>query len=213
VCVKVQCSKQYRVLYINYYIAVLVMQIALYFGSFNPIHMGHLIIAQHVLAFTQCKQLWFVISPHNPLKESASLLPEQHRLHLVRLAIEDNAQFKASDIEFRLPRPSYTIDTLTYVQEKYPQHQFSIVMGGDSYANITRWKNYEQILKHYPIIMYQRPGFSLPNVPPHELILLQAPLLDISATIIRQYIQSNKSIQYLVPNTVQEYIIANKYYH
>ena len=113
------------------------MHIGLYFGSFNPIHIGHLIIANHILDVTDAKQVWFVVSPHNPLKETSSLLNENHRLHLVNLAIEEQPKFKASSIEFKLPKPSYTIDTLTYMQEKYPQHTFSVIMGGDSIQNIT----------------------------------------------------------------------------
>jgi nicotinate-nucleotide adenylyltransferase len=187
------------------------MDIGLYFGSFNPIHIGHLIIANHVLHNSNCKQIWFVVSPHNPLKESSSLLQEQHRLHLVRLAIEDEPNFKASNVEFSLPRPSYTIDTLTYLQEKFPQHKFSIIMGSDSLQNLPKWKNYEQILAHYKLLVYQRPNTT--SALEHANIeYLQAPLLDISATYIRNCLKSKKSIKYLVPDAVAADIAANSYY-
>ena len=135
------------------------MKIGLYFGSFNPIHTGHLIIASHIIENTDLKKIWFVVSPHNPLKPAASLLNEYHRLHLVRIAIDGDNRFKASDVEFKLPQPSYTINTLAYLTEMYPTHQFVIIMGSDSYCNLHRWKNYEQLVKNYSIIVYNRPGF------------------------------------------------------
>jgi nicotinate-nucleotide adenylyltransferase len=188
------------------------MHIGLYFGSFNPIHIGHLIIANYVLHNSTCKQIWFVVSPHNPLKESSSLLNEQHRYHLVRLAIEDEPAFKASNIEFSLPRPSYTIDTLTYLSEKYREHSFSVIMGSDSLQNLPKWKNHEQILDKYKLLVYQRPNSQLPAELHSNISILQAPMLDISATFIRETIRSGKSIKYLVQPAVEEYILANKYY-
>ncbi len=188
------------------------MKIGLYFGSFNPIHHGHLIIAQHMLDNCGLQQVWFVVSPHNPLKESKSLLNENNRLHLVRLAIEDQPKFRATNVEFSLPRPSYTIDTLTHLAEKYPKHDFSIIMGSDSLENLPKWKNYEQILKHYKVLVYNRP-----NTKPIEKLIAQvqmidAPLLDISATYIRNKIANRQSIQYLVPADVADYIELNRYY-
>jgi nicotinate-nucleotide adenylyltransferase len=188
------------------------MQIGLYFGSFNPIHTGHLIIANHVLHAVALKQIWFVVSPHNPLKETSSLLNENDRLHLVQLAIEDNTKFKASNIEFKLPRPSYTIDTLTYLTEKYPQHEFTIIMGGDSIQNIKKWKNYETLLANYKLVIYQRPGFDSKPIQQENITYLQSPFLDISSTYIRNKIKQKQSIKYLVAPTVEEYILANKYY-
>ncbi len=117
------------------------MKIGLYFGSFNPVHMGHLIIAEHIADNTDVQQVWLVISPHNPFKQQTSLLNSYHRLHLVKLAIEDNPKLQASDVEFKLPTPSYTIDTLVYLEEKYPLHQFVIIVGSDSFQNIKKWKN------------------------------------------------------------------------
>lgn len=189
------------------------MKVGLYFGSFNPIHIGHLIIANHVVEHTDVDQVWLVVSPQNPLKPAASLLNEYQRLHLVQLAIENNERLKASDVEFKLPKPSYTIDTLIYLEEKYPNHRFSLILGGDSYSNIGKWKNADVLQKNYPLIIYQRPGFELSKATVLDNItLLNAPLLDISATSIRQSIKEKKSIQYLVSDAVRNEIEKNGYY-
>ncbi|GBL35662.1 probable nicotinate-nucleotide adenylyltransferase [Filimonas sp.] len=188
------------------------MNIGLYFGSFNPIHVGHLIIASHVLNHSQLDRIWFVVSPQNPLKESAGLLNEHHRFHLVQLAIENEPKFKASNIEFSLSRPSYTIDTLTYLAEKHPQHQFSVVMGSDSFQNITKWKNYQQLLAQYALIIYQRPACPVDHTLNARIEVLEAPLLDISSTYIRNLIREKKSIRYLVTDEVMNDIQANGYY-
>lgn len=188
------------------------MNIGLYFGSFNPVHTGHLIIASHVVNYTDIQQVWLVVSPQNPFKESASLLNEYDRLHLVNLAIDDETRIKASDVEFKLPRPSYTIDTLTYLKEKYPQHQFSIIMGSDGFQNLPKWKNAELLIKHYPIIVYRRPGFEIADDWNAQLTVLDAPMLDISATLIRHNCKEGKSIRYLVPEKVKEEIERNNYY-
>lgn len=189
------------------------MKVGLYFGSFNPIHIGHLIIANHVAEHTDVDQVWLVVSPQNPLKPAASLLNEYQRLHLVQLAIEDNAQLKASDVEFKLPKPSYTIDTLVYLEEKYPNNKFSIILGSDSFSNIGKWKNADILQKNYNLIIYQRPEFAIANNPANKNItVLNAPLLNISATAIRQYIKQKKSIQYLVTEKVRQEIEKNRYY-
>ena len=188
------------------------MKIGLYFGSFNPIHIGHLIIASYVANHTEMQQVWFVVSPQNPLKPSSVLLNEYHRLHLVHLAVEDDLRLKASDVEFKLPRPSYTIDTLTYLQEKYPQHEFSVIMGSDSFQNLPRWKNFELLVKNYPIIVYKRKEFAITDTFGANVVLLEAPMLEISATEIRENIKSGKTIRYLVPEKVREEIEQNSYY-
>jgi len=188
------------------------MHIGLYFGSFNPIHIGHLIIANHVLQHSEIDKIWFVISPHNPLKESHSLLNEYHRLHLVELAIESNPKFRASNVEFSLPKPSYTIDTLTYLSEKFPLERFSVIMGSDSFSNIARWKNYQQLLDQYELIIYRRPGFEVAKMNTGHIQVMDAPMLDISASFIRQQIQAKKSVQYLLPDPVWEYVRTNRYY-
>jgi nicotinate-nucleotide adenylyltransferase len=192
------------------------MQVGLYFGSFNPIHHGHLIIANYLLENTGLDQIWFVVSPQNPLKPSASLLNEYHRLFLVQAAIEGENQLKATDIEFKLPKPSYTVDTLAYLQEKYPAplYQFSIVMGSDSFQNLPKWKNYSWLLQHFPVYVYKRPAHeTLPSFPEaRKITVLDAPLLPISATHIRKNIKEGKSIRYLVPDAVREEIERNGYY-
>lgn len=188
------------------------MHIGLYFGSFNPIHTGHLIVANHAIEHTDIDKLWFVVSPHNPLKDANSLLNEYDRLHLVRLGIEDNPKFRASNVEFTLAKPSYTIDTLTHLSEQFPLERFSIIMGSDSFQNIHRWKNYEYLLKHYPIIVYLRPGFEIDEKHGADITILEAPLLQISASFIRKEVQERRSIRYLVPDNVAEYIDTNNYF-
>jgi len=188
------------------------MHIGLYFGSFNPIHTGHLIIANHVIEYTDIDKIWFVVSPHNPLKDSHSLLNEYDRLHLVNLAIEDNTKFRASNVEFQLPKPSYTINTLTYLTEKFPLERFSVIMGADSFQNIHRWKNYEQLVAGYTFIVYNRPGFEVTETHGAAITVLDAPILDISSTYVRKQVREKKSIKYIVPNNVQQYIEENRYY-
>lgn len=188
------------------------MEVALYFGSFNPIHNGHLIIANTILREGDFDKLWFVISPQNPLKPQASLLNEYHRKYLIDLAIEGESKLKASSVEFKLPRPSFTIDTLVYLTEKYPAFKFSVIMGSDSYQNLGKWKNFELIIKDYKIIIYERPGFMVPKGLPKNICCVKAPLLDISSTNIRELLRNNKSIKFLVPDLVKEEIERNHYY-
>lgn len=188
------------------------MKIGLYFGSFNPIHTGHCIIAQHVLNNSPLDQVWFVVSPQNPLKSTASLLNEYHRLHLVRLAIEGETNLKTSDIEFHLPRPSYTIDTLTYLKEKYPLLDFAVIMGSDSLQNIKKWKNHELLLTLYEVYIYKRPGWEVDNISHPNIKIVNAPLLQISSTHIRENIRKKQSIRYLVPDKVMEEIERYGYY-
>lgn len=188
------------------------MHIGLYFGSFNPVHIGHLIVANHIAEHTEVDKIWFVVSPHNPLKDSHTLLNEYDRLHLVNLAIENNNKFRASNVEFHLPKPSYTIDTLTYLAEKFPLERFSVIMGSDSFQNIHRWKNYEQLIANYSIIVYNRPGFEVKETHGATLSVVDAPLLEISSTYIRTLIKEGKSVRYIMPDNVWEYIVANRYY-
>jgi nicotinate-nucleotide adenylyltransferase len=188
------------------------MKIGLYFGSFNPIHNGHLIIASYVANHTDIQQIWLVVSPQNPLKPSSVLLSEYNRLHLVQIATEDDPQLRASEVEFKLPRPSYTIDTLTYLEEKYPHHEFLIVMGSDSFQNLSKWKNYKILLEKYTIIIYQRAGKEVTGVLPLNTTIIKAPLLEISATSIRRDIKEGRSIRYLVPEKVREEIEMAGYY-
>ena len=188
------------------------MQIGLYFGSFNPVHIGHLIIANTVLSASKLDKLWFVISPQNPLKASSTLLSEYHRKHLIDLAIEGENKIRTSNVEFSLPKPSYTIDTVTYLSEKHPSHTFTIILGSDSYTNIKKWKNYELLLKNYRIIIYERPGFEISDPLPSTVSLVAAPLLEISSTLVRDRIKNNQSIKFFVPDVVKEEIERNHYY-
>lgn len=188
------------------------MKIGLYFGSFNPVHVAHLIIANHILNETDIEKVWFVISPQNPFKSESSLLNEYHRLHLVRLATEDDNRIKASDIEFGLPKPSYTASTLAYLAEKNPEHEFCIIMGSDSFQNLHKWKNYEVIVKNYTVFVYRRPGFEIENQTGVKLQILEAPLLQLSATQLRKYIQEGKSVRYMIPDKVLEEIEKGRYY-
>jgi nicotinate-nucleotide adenylyltransferase len=188
------------------------MKIGLYFGSFNPVHVGHLIIAGYAAEHTDLEKVWLVVSPQNPFKKEQTLLNEYHRLHLVQLAIDDDTRLRASDVEFSLPRPSYTIDTLTYLREKYPQHEFAMVIGSDSLQNLPRWKNGEQIMRDHDLYVYVRSGHPVTNDVGPRVKIMNAPLLDISATAIRNNIRSGKSIRYLVPEKVREEIERNSYY-
>ena|SRR5258705_5057503 len=188
------------------------MNTGLYFGSFNPIHIGHLIIANHVLNETTIDKIWFIVSPQNPLKESKTLLNEFDRLHLVRLAVQEDNRMKCSDIEFNLPRPSYTSNTLAFLSEKYPEHKFSIIVGSDSYQNFDKWKNFETIVDNYPIYVYKREGYEIKKTFNRKPEILDAPIIQISASQIREYIKSGKSIRYLVPEVVREEIESRKFY-
>lgn len=187
-------------------------KIGLYFGSFNPIHIGHMAIANYMLEFTDLDKVWFVISPHNPLKEKKSLLADYHRLEMVHQALEDEYDMKASNIEFNMPQPSYTIDTLTWLDEKYPDKEFVVIMGGDSIDSLHKWKNYEALLEEYKIYVYARPG-SNHDVNLHEHIkIFHAPQMEISASFIRNSIKDGKNIRYFLPKKVWEYIKDMNFY-
>jgi nicotinate-nucleotide adenylyltransferase len=188
------------------------MHVALYFGSFNPIHLGHYSIAQSVLEQKLCQEVWFVVSPHNPLKSKNSLLGAKERLELVQLAIKENGQMQASDLEFSLPQPSYTYDSMQAFGLQYPSYTFSIIMGGDSFANITKWKNYEQLLKEYEIILYKRNGAHIDETLSNKLNILKVPFINISATAIRNCIKQNKTYRHLVPELIWEKLQQSDYY-
>jgi nicotinate-nucleotide adenylyltransferase len=182
------------------------MKIALFFGSFNPIHIGHLIIANYIAETQNVDKVWLVVSPHNPLKEKSSLLNEYDRLYLVNLAIDGNQKLEASNIEFFLPKPSYTIDTLTYLKEKFPQHEFSLIMGGDNLTSISKWKNYELILKNHLIYLYNRPGHTVTENKMSHIKVLNVPHLEISSSFIRESIANGISMKYFLPDAVEKYI-------
>jgi nicotinate-nucleotide adenylyltransferase len=189
------------------------MKTGLFFGSFNPVHVGHMIIANYMVEFTDLDQVWLVVSPHNPLKEKKTLAPDYDRLHLVNLAVEDNPKLRASDIEFHLPKPSYTIDTLIYLQEKYPKREFVLIMGGDNLGTLHKWKNCDILLRDYQIYVYKRPAYELGEFADHPHVhLFDAPLLEISASFIRRCAKEEKSIRYLVPDAVFSYLEDNPMY-
>lgn len=188
------------------------MQIGLFFGSFNPIHTGHLIVAQTIRELTDLDEIWFVVSPQNPFKKNKKLLHEFDRLDMVRAAIDDNYSFKASDIEFNMPKPSYTIDTLIYLSEKYPNHGFKLLIGEDNLANFHKWKNHQKILDEYGLIVYPRPNSEKSDLKYENVNFVEAPKIDISATLIRSMIKQGKSPKYLIPDEVHEIINAKKFY-
>ena len=185
----------------------------LYFGSFNPIHIGHLAIANFMVEFSDLEQLWFVVSPQNPLKEKQSLLQDYHRLEMVRLAIEEDERFRASDIEFRLPTPSYTIDTLAYLEEKYPGREFQLVMGSDGLRTFHKWKHAELIVQKYHRLIYPRPGMDKDSVASlSNSTLVDAPMMDISSSFIRKAIKAGKDVRHLVPDRAYTYMREMHFY-
>ena len=188
------------------------MKTGLFFGSFNPIHIGHLAIANYMVEFTDIQQLWFVISPQNPLKERKSLLPNYHRLELVHLALEDDPRYSVTDIEFNMPTPSYTIDTLVRLSEKYPEKQFVIIMGSDQLPFFPKWKNSEEIVKHYTRYVYPRPGHIIDENLETNLEVVDAPLMEISSSFIRRAIKEGKNIQQFLPEPVWKYIDEMNFY-
>ncbi len=190
------------------------MKIGLFFGSFNPVHIGHMLIADFLIHNSDLDQVWMVVTPHNPLKPKKSLAKDYDRLHLMRLATNENDHIRPSDIEFGLPKPSYTVDTMAYITEKYPQHNFHLIMGGDSLASLPKWKNYEVLLDRYSIIVYRRPGYELGELQSHQHVtVLDSPQFEISASYVRERIKNKKSIRYLVPDAVYQYLEENPIYN
>lgn len=189
-------------------------RIGLFFGSFNPVHNGHMIIANYMVTKIGFQEVWMVVSPHNPLKDKNSLANDYDRLHLINLAINENVKIKASNVEFSLPRPSYTIDTLTYLSEKFIDVEFTLLMGGDNLISLHKWKNYEKILENYKIIVYKRPEYELSDLANHKhvTVLSDVPLLHISASYIRACLKENHSIEYLVPDKVFQYLNGSSLY-
>jgi nicotinate-nucleotide adenylyltransferase len=194
-------------------------RIGLYFGSFNPIHIGHIAIAGYMLEFAGLDNIWFVVSPHNPLKKKETLIDNYQRLHMTNLAIGSNDRMKASDIEFRLPVPSYTIDTLTYLEEEHPNHQFSLIMGEDNLYTLHKWKNAAELVQKCRIIVYPRKDAVKPSTLLLEgllsmanVIFVKAPLMDISGTFIRNGIKKGKDMSYFLPSPVWQYIEEMHFY-
>jgi nicotinate-nucleotide adenylyltransferase len=192
------------------------MKIGLYFGTFNPIHVGHLIIANHMAENADLEQVWLVVTPHNPHKKKETLLDDYHRLQMVHLATEDYPKLKPSDIEFKLSQPNYTVNTLIHLEEKYPDHEFSMIMGEDNLKSLHKWKNFEVLLQNHEIYVYPRvsneqESSDLKNHP--KVHLIDAPIVEISSTFIRKNIKEGKNIQPLLPSKVWEYIDHNNFYN
>ena len=189
------------------------MKTGLYFGSFNPIHIGHMAIANFIIEFSDLEQLWFVVSPQNPLKEKKTLLKDYHRLEMVQLAVEDDDRFRASDIEFKLPTPSYTIDTLVYLEEKNPGHEFQLVMGADGLRTFHKWKHANLIVEKYHRLIYPRPGVDMGAVSqlPNATVV-NAPLMEISSSFIRSAIKDGKDVRHLVPSRAYQYMREMHFY-
>lgn len=191
--------------------------IGLFFGSFNPIHIGHLALANYMLSFENLDEVWFVVSPHNPLKEKKSLLADNHRLYMVNLAVEDIKGMRASNIEFHLSQPSYTVHTMAALEEKYPGKQFALIMGADNLSGFHKWKNYELLLEKYPILVYPRMGEvelekTIESLPPNRIKLTEAPVMEISSTFIRSSIRDKKNISCFLPAKIHDYILEMNFY-
>jgi nicotinate-nucleotide adenylyltransferase len=191
------------------------MKVGLYFGSFNPIHIGHLILANHLAEYSDLDQVWFVVTPHNPFKKKNTLLDNYQRLEMVYQATKDYIKLKPSDIEFGLPQPNYTINTLAYLQEKHPDHAFSLIMGEDNLKSFHKWKNYEQILENNDIYIYPRisEGKVATQFDNHERIhRVEAPIIQLSSTFIRKSIKAGKNIKPMLPEHVWTYLDEMNFY-
>jgi nicotinate-nucleotide adenylyltransferase len=184
------------------------MKIGLFFGSFNPIHIGHLALANYIVEYTDLDELWFVVSPHNPLKKKESLLADHFRFEMVELAMRDDRRFRVSDVEFRMPKPSYTIDTLAYLTEKYTDHNFVLIMGSDGLLTFNKWKNFNEIIFRFPRYVYPRKTEPVVDFTQHKNIQLveNAPLIEISSSFIREAIKVKKNVDFFLPEKVAEYI-------
>lgn len=187
--------------------------VGLFFGTFNPVHVGHMIIAQHMLEYSDMDQLWFMVTPHNPHKKKSTLLDDRQRLHMVDLAITDHVRMKASDEEFALPQPSYTVTTLTHLSEKYPDKKFSLIMGMDNLESFHKWKNFDRIIEQHDLYVYPRPGHDGGQFKDHlKVHIVDAPNMEISATRIRAALQDGKDMSYMVPKEVWEYLKSGSFY-
>jgi len=189
------------------------MKVGLYFGTYNPIHIGHLAIANYLVEFSEIDQLWFVVSPQSPFKTKKSLLDNYQRLELVNRAIDRDFRFQASNIEFNLPRPSYTIDTLVYLKDKFPSYEFYLIMGADNLVYIEKWKNVEMILSNYKILVYPRPGYEKEKLLAHPNIQhVDAPVMEISSSFIRKAIADGKDMRHFIPPKTWQYIEEMSFY-
>ncbi len=188
------------------------MKIGLFFGSFNPMHVGHKVIASYLAEFSDLEKVMFVVSPQNPFKEKKSLLDQNHRLQIIRAEVYDNNNLDVTDIEFSMPQPSYTIDTLVRLKEDYPENEYSLIIGADSLQNFHKWKNYEQILEDYSIYVYPRPGYEINGSHKNIHIVNGVPQMEISASFIRNSIKDRKDVSYLMPEKAWKYTDEMNFY-
>ena len=189
------------------------MKVGLFFGSFNPIHIGHMAIANYMVEFGPIDQLWFIVTPHNPLKKKKNLLDDYQRLEMVNRAIGDDFRFRASDIEFRLPKPNYTINTLAYLKEKHPKNDFYLIIGSDNYVTLKKWKNWEVLIRDFKFLIYPRPGYDHTTVDfEGSFELIEAPLIEISSTFIRKAITAGKDMRYFLSENVYQYLSEMGFY-
>ena len=188
------------------------MKIGLFFGSFNPMHLGHKVIASYMVEFSDLDKVIFIVSPQNPFKEKKSLLSQHHRLQIIRAEVNDNNKLDVSDIEFKMPQPSYTIDTLVRLKENYPKNEYALIIGADNLKRFHKWKNYEQILEDYSIYVYPRPGFEINNSHKNIHIVDGVPQMEISASFIRSSIKEEKDVSYLMPEKAWQYIDEMNFY-
>ncbi len=189
------------------------MKIGVFFGSFNPIHIGHMMIAEYIYEYSDLDQIWFIVSPQNPFKKKDILLEDHHRLEMVYRAIGDDNRFRVSNIEFRMPKPSFTIDTLTWISEMYPNDQFAMIMGSDNLKNFHKWKNHRLLIENYPRYVYPRYGDSELMSGKHEnIIMVKAPKIEISGSMIRESISGRKTLRYFLPEKVYQYIDEMNFY-
>lgn len=188
-------------------------KIGLFFGSFNPIHNGHLMLANYLAEYGGLDEIWFVVSPQNPFKDKKSLLADRHRLYMVEMAIKDDERFQVCDIEFYMPQPSYTIDTLTRLQERHPNTDFYLICGMDNIESFKKWKNYEAILQYHHLMVYPRKGYSSNELVDHPSVtVVEAPEIEVSSTFIRNAIGEGKDVRYFVPKEVYKYIVDMHFY-
>ncbi|NJK85528.1 MAG: nicotinate-nucleotide adenylyltransferase [Bacteroidales bacterium] len=188
------------------------MKTGLYFGSFNPVHIGHMAIANYVVEFTDIDEVWFVLSPHNPLKKKVTLLNDYARFELLEAAIGSDNRFRASNIEFKLPKPSYTIDTLAYLREQFPKKEFTLIMGSDNLSTFNKWKNFEFIEENFTRYIYPRPQVQITPEHHKNVMVMDAPLIEISSSFIRDALKLGKNLRYFLPESVYELIDKNGYY-